>query len=101
MLLSRGCRVIFVPQLLEQAAAVQGAYRWWIPFVPDKKLGAYLERFNRAMQEVASEKRVDYAGSVLEHAWSKDDFFDVSHLNAAGNRKFAALLKEAIIRDSR
>jgi lysophospholipase L1-like esterase len=92
----QGLKPVLVPQVLIREAQGGDKLRWWIPFVTDERVAAYMSEYNEIMREVAEAEGLYYAHEVLEQPWTKDDFVDPSHLNAGGNQKFAAVLQKAV-----
>ncbi|MGH9967633.1 MAG: SGNH/GDSL hydrolase family protein [Pyrinomonadaceae bacterium] len=92
-----GVKPILVPQILVKESFEGGKLKWWIPLVEDRQLIDYMNQYNRVMEDVARGEGLRYVGEVLQQQWTKDDFADASHLNAAGNRKFATVLQNVIV----
>jgi lysophospholipase L1-like esterase len=93
----QGLKPILVPQVLIRETQGGGKMKWWIPFVIDETLPTFVNQYNEITGEVAELEGLYYAREVLEQPWTRDDFVDPSHLNAAGNQKFAALLQKPVI----
>jgi lysophospholipase L1-like esterase len=92
----QGLKPILVPQVLLKELQGENKMRWWIPFVADERIADYMDQYNGIMREVAQQQGLYYAEEVLQQPWTGDDFVDPTHLNAAGNQKFAAALQKSV-----
>ena len=91
-------KIIFLPQILVKEAVSTGKYQWWTPYIDQSVLSEHIKKYNMTTKETAQNGGDIYVDSIDETPWSKVDFVDSSHLNAEGNRKFAKLVSEEIIK---
>ena len=85
-------RTIVVPQVLNEERLADGGYEWWVPYIAQDALPALMSEYNRISMEVAKQEGVEFARSVVDARWERDQFVDHSHLGSAGNLQFAKLL---------
>jgi lysophospholipase L1-like esterase len=92
----QGLRPVFVPQLLDRENVRGERLRWWIPHVDDEALVDYLARYNAVTEEVAARHGLYFAREVLQTNWTKADYADAGHLNAAASLRFAEIMRGVI-----
>lgn len=95
-----GISVLLVPQTLLEEVLLTGDYSWWIPYVPSEEMDDMMDTYNSVLKTVADSNGIPFASKVLEHNWTANDFVDLSHFNAAANKKLAEIVANKIQTDS-
>jgi lysophospholipase L1-like esterase len=87
-----GARLVFVPQVVVKEKIAGNQLWWWMPYVSDAELMAGIDSTNAIMHRVATARGHVYTDTIAPARFSAADFGDPSHLNAAGNLRFAQML---------
>jgi len=87
-----GARLLFVPQVLVKEKIAGNQLWWWMPYVSDYELVAGIDSTNAIMKRAALAAGHVYTDTISPAHFSADDFGDPSHLNAAGNLRFAQMI---------
>ncbi|HNQ90075.1 MAG TPA: GDSL-type esterase/lipase family protein [Verrucomicrobiota bacterium] len=93
---ARQVRVVLLPHTMTRSLITEGSYKWWAPYLSKAGVFNALKALNAVMQSKADGDRVTYAGFLEKETWDPSEFFDPSHLNAAGNARLARLLKDGL-----
>jgi lysophospholipase L1-like esterase len=92
----QGIKVLFVPQVLLEEVLKTGNYNWWIPYVPISEMDDMMVAYNSTLKSVSEASGARYASGVLNHAWEKNDFVDMSHFTGTANRVLAEIIAKEI-----
>jgi len=96
-----GAKVVLLPQVLLAEKVTDGSYQWWTPNISPEALPETMRRYNAELAQAASGSGAQYVSGIDAFQWNVSDFADSSHLNAAGNQKFAAIVAAALEGQSR
>ncbi len=91
-----GVKAIFVPAVANWPMMEGSHSHGWYPFVEFKDVKSLLTALSQDMKKAADDSGAVYVDAPLKLNWTRDDFFDSVHFNAAGAQKFAASIAPAI-----
>ncbi len=95
----QGVKPVFVPQIMNYLQLTSSASYGWMPYVRDCDLKDLIPHYNDRLRAVAESEKAGYAGDVLAFEWKDSDFVDYGHFSAAGNRQFARMIADYLVRE--